>query len=251
VVLMVAQGDVTPLGVMPRMRAFEVAGILSVGMYEYDRRIAVWSPCRTPRSCCAWATTSPAFASISPTCTPRRASSRAAALAIGGGVVIQDWTNEHVNFFRSIEITKRMLVRDPVADGGRRGIQHRVDHGHGGEGQAARHRHPAHLRLLARSILSVFVVQGSLIGMLGIAGRRAARRAHRGEPAAAGARAGEHRRLQIPGCARVFHERPAGARAASDVLRICGVAFVLACLSTVYPGWRAARLLPAESLRND
>ena len=35
------------------------------------------------------------------------------------------------------------------------------------------------------------------------------------------------------------------------VLRICGVAFVLACLSTLYPAWRAARLLPAESLRND
>jgi ABC-type lipoprotein release transport system permease subunit len=36
-----------------------------------------------------------------------------------------------------------------------------------------------------------------------------------------------------------------------DVLRICAIAFVLACLSTVYPAVRAARLLPAESLRND
>jgi lipoprotein-releasing system permease protein len=37
----------------------------------------------------------------------------------------------------------------------------------------------------------------------------------------------------------------------TDVLRICGFAFVLACVSTVYPAVRAARLLPAESLRND
>ena len=37
----------------------------------------------------------------------------------------------------------------------------------------------------------------------------------------------------------------------ADLLQICGVAFVLACLSTLYPAWRAARLLPAESLRND
>jgi lipoprotein-releasing system permease protein len=36
-----------------------------------------------------------------------------------------------------------------------------------------------------------------------------------------------------------------------DLLRICGVAFVLASLSTLYPAWRAARLPPAESLRND
>ena len=36
-----------------------------------------------------------------------------------------------------------------------------------------------------------------------------------------------------------------------DVLQICAVAFVLACVSTIYPAWRAARLAPAESLRND
>ena len=36
-----------------------------------------------------------------------------------------------------------------------------------------------------------------------------------------------------------------------DLAQICGVAFVLACISTIYPAWRAARLLPAESLRND
>ena len=41
VVVMVPQGDVTPVGVMPRMRAFEVTGIIAVGMYEYDRRIAL------------------------------------------------------------------------------------------------------------------------------------------------------------------------------------------------------------------
>jgi lipoprotein-releasing system permease protein len=43
---------------------------------------------------------------------------------------------------------------------------------------------------------------------------------------------------------------PARVRA-TDVMRICGFAFVLACLSTLYPAARAARLLPAESLRND
>src|SRR5260370_27058628 len=41
VVLLVALGDVIPVGVIPRMRAFEVAGILTIGMYEYDRRIAI------------------------------------------------------------------------------------------------------------------------------------------------------------------------------------------------------------------
>jgi lipoprotein-releasing system permease protein len=52
--------------------------------------------------------------------------------------------------------------------------------------------------------------------------------------------------------ARVYFmsDLPAHVRL-SDVVRICGIAFVLACASTLYPAWRAARLLPAESLRND
>jgi lipoprotein-releasing system permease protein len=52
--------------------------------------------------------------------------------------------------------------------------------------------------------------------------------------------------------ARVYFmsDLPAHVRV-GDVLRICGFAFVLACISTVYPAVRAARLLPAESLRND
>jgi len=36
-----------------------------------------------------------------------------------------------------------------------------------------------------------------------------------------------------------------------DVLRVCGVAFVLCALATVYPAWRAARTAPAEALRHD
>jgi lipoprotein-releasing system permease protein len=36
-----------------------------------------------------------------------------------------------------------------------------------------------------------------------------------------------------------------------DVARICGVAFLLCALATLYPAWRAARTQPAEALRND
>jgi lipoprotein-releasing system permease protein len=52
--------------------------------------------------------------------------------------------------------------------------------------------------------------------------------------------------------ARVYFmsDLPAHVRG-SDVGEICAFSFVLACLSTLYPAWRAARLLPAESLRND
>jgi len=38
---------------------------------------------------------------------------------------------------------------------------------------------------------------------------------------------------------------------AADVLQICGVAFVLCALATVYPAWRAARTAPAQALRHE
>jgi lipoprotein-releasing system permease protein len=102
-----------------------------------------------------------------------------------------------------------------------------------------------------RSILTVFVVQGSLIGLLGIGVGVLL-----GVVIAVNLQDLVHGLEGIVGFkfldARVYFmsDLPARVRA-TDVARICGFAFVLACLSTVYPAVRAARLLPAESLRND
>jgi len=97
----------------------------------------------------------------------------------------------------------------------------------------------------------VFVVQGSLIGMLGILAGVAF-----GVLIAVNLQELVHGLEAVVGFkfldARVYFmsDLPAHVRL-GDVVRICGFAFVLACLSTVYPAVRAARLLPAESLRND
>jgi lipoprotein-releasing system permease protein len=102
-----------------------------------------------------------------------------------------------------------------------------------------------------RSILTVFIVQGSLIGLLGI-----------GLGVLLGVLIAVNLQDLVHGLegivgfkfldARVYFMSDLPARVqARDVVRICGFAFVLACLSTVYPAARAARLPPAESLRND
>lgn len=250
VVLIVALGDVTPLGVIPRMRAFEVAGILSVGMYEYDRRIAVMAMQDAAKLLRMGDDVTGLRLNLADMYAAPRVS-RAAALAIGGGVEIQDWTNEHVNFFRSITITKRILfvmlsLMVGVAAFNIVSTMVMV--------VKDKRRDIAILRTFGsspRSILSVFVVQGSLIGLLGILCGVLL-----GVLISVNLQELVHALEAVVGFkfldARVYFmsDLPAHVRA-SDVLRICGFAFVLACISTVYPAVRAARLLPAESLRND
>jgi lipoprotein-releasing system permease protein len=250
VVLIVALGDVTPLGVIPRMRAFEVAGIISVGMYEYDRRIALVAMQDAARLLRMGDEVTGIRLKLADMYAAPRIS-HAAAMAIGGWVQIQDWTNEHVNFFRSIAITKRILfvilsLMVGVAAFNIVSTMVMV--------VKEKRRDIAILRTFGSSpasILSVFVVQGSLIGMLGIAVGVAV-----GVALAMNLQDMVHGLEAIVGFkfldARVYFmsDLPAHVRA-TDVLRICGFAFILACVSTVYPAVRAARLLPAESLRND
>ena len=250
VVLVVALGDVTPLGVIPRMRAFQVAGILSVGMYEYDRRIAIVAMQDAAKLLRMGDDVTGIRLSLTDMYAAPRLS-RAAAIAIGGGVEIQDWTGEHVNFFRSIAITKRILfvmLSLMVAVAAFNVVSTMV------MVVKDKRRDIAILRTFGSSpasILSVFIVQGSLIGLLGIG-----LGVLLGVLLAVNLQELVHGLESIVGFkfldARVYFmsDLPAHVRA-TDVLRICGFAFVLACLSTVYPAVRAARLLPAESLRND
>jgi len=250
VVLLVAMGDVTPLGVIPRMRAFEVSGILSVGMYEYDRRIAVVAMQDAARLLRFGDDITGIRLNLADMYAAPRVS-RAAALAIGGGVEIQDWTTEHANFFKSIAISKRILfviLSLMVAVAAFNVVSTMV------MVVKDKRRDIAILRTFGSSpasILSVFVVQGSLIGTLGILGGVLL-----GVSLAVNLQQLVHGLEDILGFkfldARVYFMSDLPARVhAMDVLRICGFAFVLACLSTVYPAVRAARLLPAESLRND
>jgi lipoprotein-releasing system permease protein len=250
VVLMVAQGDVTPVGVIPRMRAFEVAGVLSIGMYEYDRRIAIVAMPDAARLLRLGDDITGIRLSVADLYAAPRLS-RAAGAELGDRVLAQDWTNEHANFFRSIAITKRILfvmLSLLVAVAAFNIVSTMV------MAVKSKRRDIAILRTLGsspRSILAVFVVQGSLIGLLGIAIGVLL-----GAVVSLNLQELVHGLEHVLGVkfldARVYFmsDLPARLRA-GDVLRICAFAFVLACLSTIYPAVRAAKLPPAESLRND
>jgi lipoprotein-releasing system permease protein len=235
---------------MPRMRAFAVAGIIAVGMYEYDRRIAIFDLQDLARLLRMGSDVTGIRLSLDDMYAAPRIV-RDSALALGGSYLVEDWTSQHENFFRSIEITKRILfimLSAVVAVAAFNIVSTMV------MVVKSKRRDIAILRTFGaspRSILSVFVVQGSLIGTLGIAFGVIL-----GVFIAVNLQSLVHGLEDVVGFkfldARVYFmsDLPAHVHP-SDVLKICVFAFVLACLSTLYPAWRAARLLPAESLRND
>ena len=176
---------------------------------------------------------------------------RKLALDLGGGFFVSDWTRNHANFFRSIELTKSlmfvillmivgvaafnivatlvMIVKDK---------QHDI----------------AILRTLGagpRNILAIFALQGTLIGLAGtLAG------------AALGVLLSRNLQSIVHGLERVLGVQFLDAKVYFmsdlpayvewlDVAQICGVAFLLCALATLYPAWRAARTQPAEALRHD
>ncbi len=250
VVVIVAQGDVTPVGVMPRMRAFVVTGIIAVGMYEYDRRIALFAMADLAKLLRMGDDISGFRLNVANMYAAPRVV-RDSAVALGGSYLVEDWTTQHANFFRSIEITKRILfimLSAVIAVAAFNIVSTMV------MVVKSKRRDIAILRTFGsspNSILSVFVVQGSLVGTLGIV-----LGVLLGVLIAVNLQSLVHGLEGIVGFkfldARVYFmsDLPAHVRL-SDVVKICAFALILACVSTLYPAWRAARLLPAESLRND
>lgn len=248
VTVTLAEGIVTPVGVMPRNKRFTVTGTYRVGMYEFDRRLAFVNLSDAARLYRLDGNVSGVRLAVSDIYRAPEIV-REVAMEAGGGVLVSDWTRRHVNFFRSIQITKSilfvillmvvavaafnivstlvMVVKDKQSD-------------------------IAILKTAGArpsSILKIFVTQGTIIGIVGTA---------------AGLVLGVLLTLNLEAivgfmettfgikflAADVYFisDLPAELRT-GDVVRICAIALVLALLSTIYPAWRGARTLPAEALR--
>ncbi|MDG2375284.1 MAG: lipoprotein-releasing ABC transporter permease subunit [Woeseiaceae bacterium] len=248
--LTLAEGIVTPVGVVPRTKRLTVSGIYRVGMYEFDRRLAFIHLQDAQKLFRKSEDVTGIRLSVSDVFNAPDIV-RETALQGGGGVLINDWTRHHVNFFRSIQITKSilfvillmviavaafnivstlvMVVKDKQSD-------------------------IAILRTVGATpadILRIFITQGGVIGIVGTI---------------AGVLLGVTLALNLENIVQ-FTEGVLGIKILAadvyfisdlpsdlrlpDVLKIASIALVLSLLSTLYPAWRGARTLPAEALRYD
>lgn len=250
VVVVVAKGNTTPIGVVPRMRRFRVSGILDAGMYEFDRGLALVAMADAAR-----------LYRLGDGVTGVRLSFhdlfqapllvRDVALAVGDGYYVSDWTRKHANFFRSIELTKTimfMILVLVVAVAAFNIVSTLV--------MIVKEKQSdiAILRTLGagpRNILGIFIVQGAVIGLVGtLAG------------VALGVLISTNLETLVHGLERLLDTQFLDAKVyfmsdlpgevqSKDVWRVAGTAFALCCLSTLYPAWRAALTQPAEALRHE
>jgi lipoprotein-releasing system permease protein len=247
VTLIAPQGQVTPAGVIPRLKQFNVVGIFDSGHFEYDSALAFMHIDDAEKMFRLGAPSGLRLKIADMQRAPQVAMELSRTLT--GDVLIRDWSKQNRNWFAAVQTEKRMMfiiltliiavaafnlvstlvmtVTDKQAD-------------------------IAILRTLGASpgsIMKIFMIQGAVVGLVGTA-----------LGVSLGVLVALNIDVIVPFIERLLSVQflpkdiylistlPSDLRW-SDVWTIGGVAVVLAFLATLYPSWRAARVKPAEALR--
>ncbi|MFP5474092.1 MAG: lipoprotein-releasing ABC transporter permease subunit [Gammaproteobacteria bacterium] len=247
VTLIAPGGQVTPAGVVPRLKQFTVVGTFDSGHYEYDSALAMIHEQDAAK----------VFRLEGPTgirlklkdLNQAREVADELAKTLPGQFLIRDWTRQNKTWFSAVQVEKRMMfiiltlivavaafnlvstlvmtVTDKRAD-------------------------IAILRTLGaspKSIMGIFVVQGAMVGVIGtFAGL------------GLGLLVAYNIDIIVPAIERLLHthflpqdiyliSRMPSDPQRSDIMPIAIISLVLAFVATLYPSWRASRVNPAEALR--
>jgi lipoprotein-releasing system permease protein len=247
VTLIAPAGQVTPAGVVPRIKQMTVAGTFDSGHYEYDSTLVLLHHEDAQRI----------FRLEGPTgirlklrdLHQARTVAQELASSLSGDLLIRDWTQQNRTWFAAVQLEKRMMfiiltlivavaafnlvstlvmtVQDKRAD-------------------------IAILRTLGaspRSIMGIFVVQGAMVGVIGtlaglLLGLSIAVNIDVIVPAI-------ERLLSasfLPKDIYLISRMPSDPQPA-DIVPIGVISLVLSFVATLYPSWRASRVNPAEALR--
>ncbi|MFZ4699619.1 MAG: lipoprotein-releasing ABC transporter permease subunit [Candidatus Methylumidiphilus sp.] len=238
----------TPAGILPRLKRFTVVGMFKVGMFEFDRNLALIQIDDAAKLLRMDDAVSGLRLKLDDLFYVREIVQEISP-KLPGRYYISDWTQAHSNFFRAIQTEKRvmfiilllivavaafnivstlvMVVTDKRAD-------------------------IAILRtqgMTPAAVMGIFMVLGTVIGlfgaMLGCAG---------------GIALALNVETIVPFIERTFGTHFMSADVYyiselpskllwSDVWQITGMAFLLSLLATLYPAWQASRIKPAEELR--
>ena len=247
VTLIAPSGQVTPAGVVPRLKQMTVAGTFDSGHYEYDSALVLLHHQDAERI----------FRLEGPTgirlklkdLHQARAVAYELAGSLSGDLLIRDWTQQNKTWFAAVELEKRMMfiiltlivavaafnlvstlvmtVTDKRAD-------------------------IAILRTLGaspRSIMGIFVVQGAMVGVIGtlsglLLGLLIAVNIDVIVPALESLLQANF----LPKDIYLISKMPSDPQS-SDIMPIAIISLVLSFLATLYPSWRASRVNPAEALR--
>ncbi|HHC72761.1 MAG TPA: lipoprotein-releasing ABC transporter permease subunit [Thiotrichales bacterium] len=232
----------------PRMRVFRVAGIYSMGLYEFDSRI-VFTHMQTLQELFGapgWVT-GIRLRLHDPFQAPTVA--RNLVYSLGGLYLVSDWTRQYSNLFRAIAMQKQMLflllllIISVAAFNIVATLVMVVT-----EKQAD----IAILRTLGASsgeVMAIFIVQGALIGAAGIVlgAVMGVLTAWNVEEIVATLEGWFHVRFLPPDVYNIM--RLSAELQGADLAWITGMAVFLTLIATLYPAWRAARVQPAAALR--
>jgi lipoprotein-releasing system permease protein len=248
VTVITPQVTATPAGILPRLKRFTVVGTFHIGMYEYDRNLALIHLDDAARLFRMEGAVSGLRLKLDDVFYARQVA-RDLGPKLPRQYMITDWTQAHSNFFKAIQTEKRvmfiilllivavaafnivstlvMVVTDKRAD-------------------------IAILRtqgMTPLGVMGIFIVLGTLIGLSGtlLGG-------------VGGVLLAWNVETVVPAIERLFGVQFLSADVYyiselpskliwSDVYRITGVAFLLSILATLYPAWQASRIKPAEELR--
>ncbi|MCX9158341.1 lipoprotein-releasing ABC transporter permease subunit [Niveibacterium sp. 24ML] len=248
ITLIAPTGLVTPAAILPRLKQFTLVGVFDTGMYEYDAGLALIHMQDAQALYRMGDSVSGVRLALNDLyAAPRIA--RELLSRLDPSVGVTDWTRSHANFFRAVQMEKKvmsiilslivavaafnivstlvMAVQDKQAD-------------------------IAILRTLGaspRSIMVVFVIQGAIMGLIGL-----------GIGVTGGVLLALNLETVVPAIERAlglqflakdvyFISDLPSQLLWGDVFTITAMAFVVTLLATLYPSWRAARINPAEALR--